>query len=266
MNKIILENDKLIDTLNNNEINIEYLQNELIGINYLKIELLQDTNLQINYNLEKLMKLEVEIIVNDNVKAQIFEKITGTNTKIRTKYKLNENTKLTTTKFNDIETIKEYAIIYLEGKNSNIKYNLKTISKNKEKYDILIYHNNKETNSEIITNGVNINEGTLKINVSSFVPKNNKNCIVSQNNRIINLTNNICTIKPNLYIDEYDVTANHSALIKTFDENELFYLQSRGLKKEDSINLMIKGFLLNKLDIIEEEKDKINLIINKYWR
>ena len=111
MNKIILENDKLIDTLNNNEINIEYLQNELIGINYLKIELLQDTNLQINYNLEKQMKLEVEIIVNDNVKAQIFEKITGTNTKIRTKYKLNENTKLTTTKFNDIETIKEYAII-----------------------------------------------------------------------------------------------------------------------------------------------------------
>lgn len=266
MNKIILENDKIIDTLNNEEVNINYLQNKLIGINYLKIELLKDTKLEINYNLNKLIKLEIEIIVNDNINVDIFEKITGSNTKIRTKYKLNENAKLTTTKFNDIETIKEYAIIYLEGKNSDIKYNLKTISKNKEKYDILIYHNNQNTNSDIITNGVNIKEGTLNINVSSFVPKNNKNCIVSQNNRIINLTNNKCTIKPNLYIDEYEVTANHSALIKPFDKDELFYLQSRGLTKEDATNLLIKGFLESKLNITQTQKEEIKNIINKYWR
>ena len=91
-------------------------------------------------------------------------------------------------------------------------------------------------------------------------------CDVSQNNKIINLTNNECIINPNLYIDEYDVTASHSAWIGTFNSDELFYLMSRGINKNDAIKLLIKGFLTNKMEIREEEKELIKNTIDNYWR
>lgn len=266
MNKIILENDKIINVETDSSLTYELISNDMLGVNLLKIEVLKDTNLELNYNFFNSSKLEISIIINENVNLNIYEQISGKETKIRTKYILKENSNVKISKFNDIETIKEYVIIYLDGKYSNIKYNLKTISKQKEKYDILIYHNNIETNSEIIANGVNIKDGILTFNVSSFVPQNNKNCNASQNNRIINLTDNQCIIKPNLYIDEYEVSANHSALIGNFDERELFYLESRGINKNDAMRLLIKGFLTSNLEITEQQKEEIINKIDTYWR
>ena len=70
-------------------------------------------------------------------------------------------------------------------------------------------------------------------------------------------------IKPNLFIDENDVVANHSALIGTFKDDEIFYLMSRGLDKKDAENLLTKGFLLKGVTYYKEVLENI---INKYWR
>ncbi|MBP3920375.1 MAG: SufD family Fe-S cluster assembly protein [Bacilli bacterium] len=265
MNKIILETDKLIDNTDKN-INCTYNVNSIFDVNTLIIDVNANTNLEIYYNFPKLTKTEITINVKKGVKLNIFETINGTEAKIKTIYNLETEATVNTYKFNDIEQIREYVIVYLNGKYAQINYNLKTIAINKEKYDMLIYHNDSDTNSKVVNNGVNIKDGNISINVSSFVKKGNKNCNANQNNRIINLTNNKCTIKPNLYIDEYDVSANHSALIGNFSKEELFYLMSRGINKEESIKLLIKGFLMNNLDIEEEQKQKIENIISKYWR
>ena len=156
-------------------------------------------------------------------------------------------------------------ILNLDEENANIEYNLKTIAEQEENYDILTYHNAKNTISKINPNGVNI-QGKIKFNLSSFVPKGIKNCDASQKSKIINLTDSECIINPNLYIDEYDVTASHSAWIGTFKREEIFYLESRGINKKDALNLLIKGFLTSNLDIIEEEKENIKNILDKNWR
>lgn len=57
------------------------------------------------------------------------------------------------------------------------------------------------------------------------------------------MSKNNSVIKPNLFIDEYDVDAVHSATIGKFNKNEIFYLMTKGITKEESINLLIKGFL-----------------------
>ena len=87
-------------------------------------------------------------------------------------------------------------------------------------------------------------------------------CEVDQNNRIITMNNNKCNINPNLLIEENDVIANHSALIGKFNENEIFYLMSRGIKRDDAIKLLTKGFLYDET-IFEED---IKNIIDTYWR
>ena len=264
MNKIYLENDKVIEEKLDNKIKYDIFTNDTFGIASLTIEVTEDTNLELEYNFKEKTKMETIIIVNKDVNLHLFEKINGTNGKLRTRYQIKGNA--TVSKFNNIKKIKEYTIINLDEENSRFEYNLKTISEKEEAYDIITYHNASNTTSVINPNGVNIKEGKLKFNVSSFVPKGKIKCDASQNNKIINLTNNECIINPNLYIDEYDVVANHSAWIGSFKEAEIFYLQSRGINKEEAIKLLIKGFLTSKLEITEEELENIKNIIDEYWR
>ena len=142
-------------------------------------------------------------------------------------------------------------------------YCIAKISKKDEKYNFLVYHNAKNTVSNIVNNGVNILDGELEFNVSGFVSKGITGCDINQSGRIINMTENPCTIKPNLFIDEEDVVANHSALIGTFSPDEIFYLMSRGISKRDSENLLTKGFLLNGITYYRKTLEEM---INKYWR
>lgn len=61
------------------------------------------------------------------------------------------------------------------------------------------------------------------------------------------------TFLPDLVVDSDSVIANHNATIKCFDEEELFYLESKGLTKEEAGKLIKDGFL-NKKEKEEVEK------------
>ena len=189
----------------------------------------------------------------------------GDSGKVQYKYILNKDSYCNVFKFQNIKSIKEMISVKLTGENARIDYNFKTISTDKETYDYYIFHDNISTISNIKNNGVCLNDGLIIYQVSSFLQKDNIKCIVNQNNRIINLTNNKSEIKPNLYIDCNDVEASHSALIGKFSDEELFYIMSRGINYKDTLKLLINGFLIS--DINNEKIIKnIQKNINKYWR
>ena len=56
--------------------------------------------------------------------------------------------------------------------------------------------------------------------------------------------------KPNLEIFADDVKASHGATIAQIGEEDLFYLRSRGLSKEDSKRWLIRGFYRDLLDAV----------------
>ena len=249
MNRIIISNNQFDIK------NIEYKYKEDL-INKLKLKIIKNTKLELI--IDKEIKLDVNIELLDNVKLDLVV-IKKNKTKILTKYKLNNNSILNITEISDSNFINERNIIDLNGINSKINFILKTVCKDNEKYDIVVNHNNKNTISDIITNGVNIS-GNLYFTVTSYVIKGNKNCIVNQQNRIINLTDKECLIRPNLLIDEVDVTANHSALLGTFKDEELFYMQRLGLTKEKANKLLIEGFIKSNI------KTTLANHFKKYWR
>ena len=249
MNRIIISNNQF------DLKNIEYKYKEDL-INKLKLKIIKNTKLELI--IDKEIKLDVSIELLDNVKLDLVV-IKKEKTKILTKYKLNKNSILNITEISDSDIINERNIIDLNGINSKINFILKTVCKNNEKYDIVINHNNKNTTSDIITNGVNIS-GNLYFTVTSYVSNGNKNCAVNQQNRIINLTDKECLIRPNLLIDEVDVIANHSALIGSFKDEELFYMQRLGIDKTMANKLLIEGFIKNKINKTLANHFK------KYWR
>lgn len=264
MNKISIVNNELNLKQLDGSIDCNFEINDKYGINVLKLVIKKDTDINLDIEATEEFTLEIDITLLESVSSKIIEMISGNKLKVRSKYNLLKSSSLIIKNINNINSIKEQSIFSLNGESASVKKILKTISNDKEKYDIIINHNSKYTKSDIINNGVNIESGMLDFNVSSIVPENMDKCYVNQNNRIINLTENKCSISPNMYIDCYDVVANHSAFIGTFKDEEMFYLQSRGISQLDATKLLIRGFLISELD--EEEKETYNKIIDKYWR
>lgn len=263
MNKIILENGQIQKSTLDDSINLSLEDaNKFLDVKTLKLDILKDTDLTIIQTSKEKVKLDIIININKNITCNLIDLKENGKYKLSYKYNLDENSNLNITKINDVKKIKELIIFNLNGKNTKANYLLKTIAKKEEKYSLMVYHNKENTTSNIINHGVNIKDGEIKFDVSGFVPNGVTDCIVDQNNRIINLTNNKCEIKPNLFIDENDVIANHSAHIGKCNEDELFYLKSRGISEKEAESLLIKGFLESKLTT---EKETMEKIINKYW-
>ena len=170
---------------------------------------------------------------------------------------------------------------------NNVSYSSKdiniTVNLNKKKSEIVIYnsiisnddikvkirinHNSKNTVSNVYNNGVTKKEGTINFDVTSYVPKNVKGCIVNQDSKIISLNDkNNNEINPILLIDEYDTSARHAAFIGKFNEQELFYLMSRGLDKKTSEKLLLNGLLIGTLEICFEEKEMLKEKFENDWR
>ena len=262
MNKIIISGEDIkIENHDGIEVSIGEAS-KFLNVQSVNLKFLKDTNLVIEAN-EVDVKLDFYINILAGVKANIYEYKCNGDYKFQYKYYLEEDSFLNIEKINDGKEVKEMTVINLNGERARVNFNLKTVSKHDEKYNFLVYHNAKNTVSNIVNNGVNILNGELEFNVSGFVSNGITGCDINQSARIINMTDNICMIKPNLFIDEEDVVANHSALIGTFSSDEIFYLMSRGISKEESFNLLTKGFLLNGVTYY---KDVLEEIINKYWR
>jgi len=228
-------------------------------INKINIKINKNTKLEIVFDNIEEIRYDITFDINKKVKAEIIEVKKGNKIKMLSKYNISELGCLNIKKINDITSINERNIINLNGISSELSCILKTVSKNSEKYDFVINHNESNTVSDIVTHGVNIS-GNLYFNVTSYVPKGNSGCVVDQNNRIINLSCNDCVIRPNLLIDEYDVVANHSALIGTFKDDEIFYMQRLGIDRETANKLLIEGFLKSKIN------NTLSNNFKKYWR
>jgi len=262
MNKIKVVNEKIESNVKN--IDIKFLEKESdFGINKLIIDINKSSKLSIDYYSDIDAKYEITINVKDKVKLDLNELRLGTYNKVRYIIKLGDNSKINVCKLYDVESIKEWVKVYL-NKNSIINYHFKTVSKNSERYDLEIRHEKDTSVSNIINNGINILNGSLIFNVSTLLPNNVVNTNINQNNRIINLNNKLCQINPNLFIDENDVVANHSAYIGKFKDEEIFYLQRLGLTYKDAEKLLIKGFL--RKDMPKNMDKHINKITKKYWR
>lgn len=64
---------------------------------------------------------------------------------------------------------------------------------------------------------------------------------------------------PSLEIEANDVKASHAATIARLNEDQLFYLKSRGIKEREAKMLLVLGFFQEVLDRIEDEKERKKL-------
>lgn len=180
------------------------------------------------------------IDINSNIQKYIFNCMKNSNIEIN---KFNSN---------DIS----YSININLYENSSSKLVISTIANNANNVDINVKHIGEKTYSKCINNGV-VKNGSILYNVKGIIEKGSINSTVLQESKIITKDVKNATIKPILIINETPEEANHSASIGYYNEDELFYLESRGIEKKQAIELLNKGLLTSNF----RYKEKIENLI-----
>ena len=190
-----------------------------------------------SFSKEGTFKLELDTdttinIENDNIKLYL---ITKNNIKIDFNI-MNSTTIYNITEENITVNINIY-------NNAKIDFYLMSVTDKKITDEVNVYHKNKDTTSNVTCHGISYLKGDLKFSVNGYIKKGMINCVCNQHSRIINLDDAKSSIKPNLFIDEFDSVANHSAYTGPFDNKLLFYLETKGISKKEAFNLLLNGFM-----------------------
>lgn len=130
-----------------------------------------------------------------------------------------------------------------------------------------VHHKVNDTTSLLNNYGICNNKSTININTNGLVVKDAKRSNIRQKSKgiLIDLESTI-SANPWLQIDEFDCLANHGAGIGAIDEEDLYYLMSRGLTKSNSEKLIIGGFVNPIYEALPEGeiKDYVIKVVNKY--
>lgn len=145
--------------------------------------------------------------------------------------------------------------VNLNLENASFDYKcLSILDKNNANYDIKVFHNKKYTYSNITNTCVALNGSRAVFDVSGKINKGMNNSKCSQKTRgIVMDDDSEIVANPILLIDEYDCFANHGAAIGKLNDEELFYLMSRGLNKEEALLLILSGMVNPFIEAIPNE-------------
>ena len=139
----------------------------------------------------------------------------------------------------------KYPSCILKGDNSQGKFFSVALTNNHMQADTgtKMIHIGKNTKSTIISKGIsadkstNVYRGLVKINPSAVGARNYSQCDSM-------LVGDQCGANTYPYIDVKNETATveHEATTSKINEDQLFYLQSRGLDMEKCISIIVSGF------------------------
>ncbi|OHA48123.1 MAG: hypothetical protein A2806_00595 [Candidatus Terrybacteria bacterium RIFCSPHIGHO2_01_FULL_48_17] len=109
---------------------------------------------------------------------------------------------------------------------------------------ISIHHEAPETKSRIFVRGIAQDRSVVSFRANARLKKGARKADAAINAKALLLSQNArCELQPDLEIDEQEVRATHTTFVGPLDEEEIFYLQSRGVSEEKAKELLIKGFL-----------------------
>lgn len=134
-------------------------------------------------------------------------------------------------------------------------YSGQLCQKDARKYnDIEIVHHSSYTYGNMHNFAVTFGEGYYDTVAAGRIDKGCSNSESHQETRVLTMgKDHMVKALPILYIDENDVKASHALSVGQPDADQLYYLQSRGLSKEQSVGLLSVGYFMPVIDLIEDK-------------
>lgn len=175
--------------------------------------------------------------------------------------KLFNNSKLLINSFNIYNRDINITINVILEENSILEFNLSYIAHVKVNILFNYYMIGDNNKCNVVMKTISEDDGKSKITITGTVDKNTINNEMNENIRIIAKNNETNIVEPNMIINTDNVIANHSVAIGKIDDESLNYLMSKGLTKQSAERLIENGFLINCLEITNEELLRITEIL-----
>lgn len=141
--------------------------------------------------------------------------------------------------------------------------------KQTQNFTAITHHHGKDSDGQILQRGVLKDKTTSIFNAIGKIEHGSTRANAEQESRVLMLSKDARgDANPILLIDEDDVTAGHAASVGRVDEFQMYYLQSRGIPKEEAERLIILGFLepvVDELPIPSIQKQLRTLIERKIY-
>ncbi|WP_100487402.1 Fe-S cluster assembly protein SufD [Sporolactobacillus pectinivorans] len=163
---------------------------------------------------------------------------------------------------NDGNTVSENAT-NLQGDGSSVDTKAVSIGSGSQKqnFDNYIHHVGKATISRLLVRGAQKDASNSIFNARTKIEHGASGADGEQTQRVLMLSDESRgDANPILLIDEYDVIAGHAASVGRVDPDQLYYLMSRGIKKETAEKLIVEGFLEPVVDLLPIEGVRKQLV------
>lgn len=206
------------------------------------------------------LEIEMEVINGSNV-SLFFSNDSDNDVDIKENYSVNKDSKLSVSysEFNDI-TAKRYTSIKLLEEGAEGTINSASLVNSKKDFRFIVENVAANTFGKLNNYAVVLKEGRLMIDAIGKIDKGARGSESHQTSRALSFADGQkTTILPELLIDENDVKASHAMSIGRMDDDQLYYLMSRGLSVEDCTSLVSAGYLYPIFESIKDEDIKNKL-------
>ncbi|MDO4500182.1 MAG: SufD family Fe-S cluster assembly protein [Erysipelotrichaceae bacterium] len=217
---------RIFDNINGNSLDLSLDKSDVITI------VITNSNFNIHYELSDG---DYKFLIFNNSDSELSLNEEGT---IR-----NSNVEINYFDLNDAKLIHKNNIEVYYG--SNLTINSTYLGTNTKNIEFNLFNKERDSAISISNNVVCLNDADFSLTVSGKIEKGSKRSKCFQKSRCLTFENpKKAKILPVLLIDENDVEASHSLSSGTIDENVLFYMNSRGLSKNDALKLLLVSYLM----------------------
>ncbi len=243
---------------------IEIYENTTLTIDkVIDDEIVINKDLDLELDLTKYLNLILNITISKKVKSNIYV-ITKQNAKLNITINVEEDSSVNCffAFFNKKSNIDLKVNLLGNNSNSNIKL-LNLANNSTNTFNSIINHLNNNTNS-MINNSLILTSNSY---CTSAIKSNIKNKSLNSNSKqnieaIILDDKSKIEMTPILYIDENEVFANHSSSISKINDQDLYYIMSKGISKEEANKMYALSFFIKhtpseKIEIIENMIERI---------
>ena len=153
-----------------------------------------------------------------------------------------------------------------DGSEANLKIVTLGVKEQKTYFNSEVVNQGLSSKGDILQHGVLLDRSHIVFNGVGFIVKGATDSNAYQSSRMLTLSSEAkADANPMLLIDENDVMAGHGASLGRIDEEQLYYLQSRGLTRKESSRLLVHGFLSPVISelTVDKIKELVTILIDE---
>jgi Fe-S cluster assembly protein SufD len=158
---------------------------------------------------------------------------------------------------------------YLQGDGSETKTVGAFFGHDDQHFDVAarVWHQGEHTTADLVTRGVldddarSVYEGVQDVGTEAWDTSS-----YQRENTLMLSDESEADASPKLIINNHDTEASHSATVGQVDEQEMFYMTSRGVDPQTAKNMLVEGFfvpVLEEVDVDELSDDLEELVAER---